>query len=368
MAPRRRHGVGQPGGGYATDDTASRLVALRAAALQNRALALEGQGTNAPIGSNAPAKGVPPSPAPPAMVGAAPAPALAKTSKFTAAMAVASDPAKLEAAVEALQRDKFARTSNRPRETWWTTWARFHQEAMPHIPVLPLTAHVINVVSALFKVGQYVSFHNYAQRAKTEHMGTVSAHGVPWSVELERCLKDCTRSVLRGLGAAQQSLPLDPLPIPALRLGDAAIAVGGPAGPGRFLVAGAFFMCREVEIANADFAHVTVGQDRRSVTWCLPASKTDIRGLGTSRTWGCICGGNTGIACPVHALLQQMDWCAVMADANKWNLDSLPLFPTATGSRIKKEAAVAPSAAAASRLGLRTSTAQGGGQLFGGHS
>ena len=113
---------------------------------------------------------------------------------------------------------------------------------MPRIPVLPLTTHTINVVSAVFKAGQYVSFHNYAQRAKTEHMSNVSVHGVHWTVELERCLKDCTRSVLRGLGAAQQSLPLDPLPIPALRLGDEAIAVGGPVGPGRFLVAGAFFM------------------------------------------------------------------------------------------------------------------------------
>ena len=54
MAPRRRHGVGQPGGGYSIDNTASRLVALRSAALQDRALALEGQGSvsNVPLGSN----------------------------------------------------------------------------------------------------------------------------------------------------------------------------------------------------------------------------------------------------------------------------------------------------------------------------
>ena len=110
--------------------------------------------------------------------------------------------------------------------------------------MLPLTSHSIEVVSALFKHAKYVSFATYAQRAKSEHMATVSEHGVPWSADFGRCLKDCTRSVLRGLGAAQQSLPLDPLPIPALRLGDEAIAVGGPMGPGRFLIAGAFFMQR----------------------------------------------------------------------------------------------------------------------------
>ena len=99
------------------------------------------------------------------------------------------------------------------------------------MPVLPLTPDKLDVVSALFKAGKYVSFPNYVYRAKREHMQTVPEHGVPWSAELERCLKDCSRSVTRGLGAAQQSLPLDPLLVPSLSLGDDSIAVGGPSGP-----------------------------------------------------------------------------------------------------------------------------------------
>ena len=87
-------------------------------------------------------------------------------------------------------------------------------------------------VSALLKIGKYITYSNYVYRTEREDMHTVPEHGVPWSAELERCLKDCSRSVTGGLGAAQQSLPLDPLLVPSLALGNEQIAVGGPAGPG----------------------------------------------------------------------------------------------------------------------------------------
>ena len=115
-------------------------------------------------------------------------------------------------------------------------------------------------------------------------------------------------------------------------------------------------------------SHITSSPNMDWVTWTLPASKTDVRPLGTSRSWGCVCAGDANIACPLHAILAQHQHVKHLAD--EWGLEvrDTPLFPTVHGERITKEAAVATIKALAARIGQPTECPTTGASLFGGHS
>ena len=74
-----------------------------------------------------------------------------------------------------------------------------------------------------------------------------------------------------------------------LDLGAAPMVDRGPIGPGNLLVAGPFFMLREIEASLAMWRSVSFNDSKLIITWVLPASKSDPQALGKSRTWGCPC-------------------------------------------------------------------------------
>ena len=163
-------------------------------------------------------------------------------------------------------------------------------------------------------------------------------------------------------------MPIDCLEVPCLGLSAEPLAPSGPCNPEHFIVAGCYFLCREIEIAEARVSHLTFSSSAHSVTWMLPASKTDVRALGTTRSWGCVCGGDPTIACPYHALMHQHAFAMQQAKDLGNEVADSPLFPTRDGTRVTKEAAVATITAVASAIGLPTVCPSSNGQLFGGHS
>ena len=73
----------------------------------------------------------------------------------------------------------------------------------------------------------------------------------------------------------------------------------GPKFPVHMILLATMFVLREVEAANARVSHVIVDRGEKQAHWRLPATKTDYKELGTSRTWGCICSRAMRIAyCP----------------------------------------------------------------------
>eukprot|EP00971_Amphidinium_carterae_P181235 3595236-Amphidinium_carterae.1 len=85
------------------------------------------------------------------------------------------------------------------------------------------------MVAALFKAAGYRAWPNYLSVAKQAHIDA----GGSWSESLDQLARACTRSVLRGLGPARQSAPLDLNAVAALPR-DAAPGVDlGPVGPVR---------------------------------------------------------------------------------------------------------------------------------------
>ena len=141
--------------------------------------------------------------------------------------------------------------------------------------MVPLTVAGFNRVAALFKAAEYLSYSNYAYRAKSAHIAKMRQHGIPWTDDLEQVLKDTRRSVTRGAGGARQSCPVDAEKVWALHLDDDPISPGGPVGPADFVIAGAFFLTREIEIAAADMGNIRFDTNRLMVTWRLPMSKVD---------------------------------------------------------------------------------------------
>ena len=69
-------------------------------------------------------------------------------------------------------------------------------------------------------------------------------------------MADAVRSCGRGIGVARQSRPVNVVAIAGLNLSDDPVVRGGPIAPSDFVVAGSFFLLREVELAAAKVEHV----------------------------------------------------------------------------------------------------------------
>ena len=284
-----------------------------------------------------------------------------------AVAAAATDDSRRQARL-AFELSKSANSSRPTNLSLWRTWQKLHAAWYgAGEPALPLTIEKIACVGALFKAGRYVSYPNYASRAKAEHLADFPRHGIPWSEELAVAIKDATRSVQRGLGSARQSLPLDLHRVHKLDLDDEPLVDGGPIAPSHFATLGIFFLTREIEIALASSTDVRLDLDRKEVCWSLPVSKNDQRAIGTTRTWGCVCQEDRGIACPFHSAKHILARLDSLAEQLNTEASHLPLFPSIDGQVITKVAAVETIFKLASLIDARTHDDLGR-PLYGGHS
>ena len=149
-------------------------------------------------------------------------------------------------------------------------------------------------------------------------------------------------------------------------------AAGGSIGLRNAIVAGAWWMAREVELSatRACLVELTRG-DRPTITWHLPASKTDAAALGVARTHGCICGtGWPRPLCPTRAVWDQL-LLLQKRFPERWHDgvpgDDLPLFPSEGGGTVSKAAMTATILRAAAFLGVPP-VAPDGSERVGGHS
>ena len=85
-------------------------------------------------------------------------------------------------------------------------YAAFANVHPPPVP-FPLSIESINRVAALFKAGGYLSFDNYALRAKSEHLSLGLSGPGAWTAELGAALKRAIRSDGCGVGASRRSKP-----------------------------------------------------------------------------------------------------------------------------------------------------------------
>ena len=280
-------------------------------------------------------------------------------------IAAAKDVVQRERMLKAFDEDIRSVSSAATSTSTWNTWKGYHDAWFGEsVPVVPLTPESIRGVAACFKEGGYSSFAPYLSKAKEIHV----LEGFEWSILLDMCGRKATHSVLRGVGAARQSKPFDlSKAITALEEGDVELPAEAPIGWRNLLVLGTAFIMREIEIAYALAAHLSVDRKAARITLLLPVSKKDPRAVGCQRSWACLCGAKPASRpdCPYHAGLKQL---AVLKEVFGSPLPTdLPLFPTRTAAHADK--AVVVSGLEATVIGYGGEiTGINGGRLYGGHS
>jgi hypothetical protein len=236
----------------------------------------------------------------------------------------------------------------------------------------PITVEVVLALAASLKAGRYRSAKLYLSAVKlhSERMG------FPTSDAVERHIKDATRSCERGQGGSRQAgaLPFDRLA--ELPSSPTPWVAGGPLGPAQLVLAGSWWLTREIELSNTRACHVSFAGSpsvpgQLVATWCLPASKADPQAIGENRVHGCTCEHKTLHACPAHALFLQRGRLAQLFPGRFDDRGSpdpdLPLFPDHAGSPVGKDKVVGTIRSAAHLLGLPAFAADGE-HLWTGHS
>ena len=231
------------------------------------------------------------------------------------------------------------------------------------VPVLPLTAAKVYLVSALFKQGGYRAYKTYQSKAKDMHV----LAGFPWDVQLDLAFRKSSLSVLRGLGASRQSAPFDLiLLLQKAAEPDVQLTDGAPIGWTNLLVIGTFFVMREIELAAALAIHLSIDEAARKLTLRLPVSKTDYRAIGCSRSWTCLCtAGSARADCPFCAGVAQLG-CLRRCFGEPLP-DRLPLFPARSGTACRKTDVIKTLEANLAAVGVPIQS-ESGERLFGGHS
>jgi hypothetical protein len=120
-------------------------------------------------------------------------------------LACARDAQSKASALQSLESEVYAASSQAPQQTLLRTWAKFHNSWFANTKdVYPISVDFLRAVAAMFKAGGYASFKNYLCAVKAHHIRL----GHDWGQALDKAGKDATRSVLRGLGPAKRSDPL----------------------------------------------------------------------------------------------------------------------------------------------------------------
>ena len=254
------------------------------------------------------------------------------------ALAAALDPAARHAAIQAYNEAMYAPSSQAPQTALLRTWARFHKAWFGSTtPVYPITVSSLKAIASMFKAGGYGSYKNYLYAAKSYHLRA----GFFWDQQLEKCAKDSTRSVLRGLGAATRSDPIgfkQAMQV-ALQWGHNDTDLAKPIDAAALLGTAIYFMCREIEVAGCLQHELSVEQDASSCSLLLPATKKDTFGAGTTRTIECFC--DLGEFCLPHYLVQYQAKLKELADKLGKDTDEMPLFPNPLGCSLSKAQIVA---------------------------
>ena len=188
-------------------------------------------------------------------------------------------------------RDRWASSSQAPRESRRLTWTRL--SAKRGLPNLPITRESLFAVGALLKAGGYRSSAQYVSVAKQKHREA----GFTWGPELDEARAQCLRSINRGLGPATPKLDLrienaDDRFASLLQQAYLELKVSFEDRlqfAAQACITACWFMLRGIELANVQARDVVFNRQARTVKLQLPVSKTDTEAKGCYRVHKCIC-------------------------------------------------------------------------------
>jgi len=282
------------------------------------------------------------------------------------AIAIALDPRAREECRREAEQGAYSKNAFKSRECNLALWNDIAVASGFINPAL-VSPELLFTVSGILKRAGFRSAPTILCVAKLK----LIQDGVSWTSQLDRCFTMCNSFLKRGMGPAAGASAFPLHRAPELNNNDF-WSINGPLGPRNALAVGLWWLCREIELANIKVSDVNTSQDS-AASLSLPASKTDINALGTSRTLKCICVAGcadfSGLndICPVCSIKAQLVKVRQLAVSLRRDAPGMPLFPDRSGGHVSKSAMIATFRLAASKLGINTA-AHHGAQAFGGHS
>ena len=218
------------------------------------------------------------------------------------------------------------------RIAWWAKRCAIRQVA-----AYPLSPSNLELAAALLRKGGYRSGHLYLASIKRRHIHL----GHDWSNQLQQILTDSQRAVVRGKGPDKQAdaFPLEAFVTPSGLLPTERFRQQyWPAAGFDAVIVSCAWLLREVESSSALLSAIVVHEptdepgSKSWVTWDLPASKTDIRALGSKRSLGCAC---PSLLCPSCALQRVVRLAQCLAPSES-NISGFPLLCKFDGTAMSK--------------------------------
>ena len=208
--------------------------------------------------------------------------------------------------------DKFAKTTQGPRESRWKTWQ--HLAKLRQLPPLPVTIDLVDKIGAAFKAGKYRSAKLYFCRARQEHVDKYHARLAP---DVEAAITRAIRSINRGMGPDK---PKDSFQLERLRDLDQCeqairrhLLLRGveahelPLCCTTVAICSTWFLLRGIEIAAAQWDDWFLDDEQQCLRWNLPVSKTDTEAKGAMRSHHCSCSSTVSAICPYHTAKRYRD-------------------------------------------------------------
>ena len=267
-------------------------------------------------------------------------------------------------ALQELEDDMMARSTNPAMESRLRTY-RVICNAW-EIEPFPLSMFGIRAFGASLKRGGYRSAAVYFQTLCTFQQRNLSTEVSPL---IRRCIRDCVRSIRRGLGAATLKDAFDGRLLGHLGIGDEEVAFSfdNPFHARDTCIIGMWFMLREQELAGARLSHLTLsGQE---VCLSIPIHKTDTFGSLCERRLKCSCMVKQHGLCVWHAAERHLVRVSLRTDLPGSN--QAPLFPTAGGQTASKHSFIVMMRKVISSTGTDTLRADPDGNMkerFAGHT
>ncbi|CAE7552837.1 Dnmt3b [Symbiodinium sp. CCMP2592] len=257
-----------------------------------------------------------------------------KRASFQASMEAAA-PENRAASLRRLHEDFMAPSSSGPLNSRIRTWCEW-SAAWKVAPFL-LSYQTISCCAASMKAGGYRSCAQYFSAAVKHQERTLQ---VPVEPNLKALIRDCKRSILRGLGPDQLK---DSFEVPKLRAlipaTDWGIAPWDPSDVHSWLdavIISLWFMFREVELASLRRGHFYLEDGQ--VVVLIASEKKDTQGSLTTRSLTCSCRFKRQVFCPFHAARRHLQRLHQFEIARGAKADFA--FPDPSGQELSKAAVV----------------------------
>lgn len=230
-------------------------------------------------------------------------PEVNRPSKGSLAMAVriAKDEQATERAFDQFEECVYAPQTLASKASLRNTWTLISSEL--GFQALPLTVEKIHAVTAVLKASGFRAAFSYVLEMKQFHIRSKFA----WDDQLEMATKDVKRAAARGLGPPLKAteVKLEHFEVLWRHADGRALPSHWPALRHEVWMVAVAFLLREGELCSIRLTHDEVQVDMRckTVSLCLPVSKSDQTGVGCKRTLCCKCRGPRHPGCPFCAVL-----------------------------------------------------------------